>query len=159
METTHNDFKMIVLISELIGNLSRGLKTDKDWELVASLWLGVYESEEFKNLPQDVVDKYNKVLRESKGMEEQAYFLKEYFANRVQPEVSQPSELLPCFCGGKAEKLLKGNNHTKKKSVVIKCASCSMKLEIGARIYSLEWCDKEATEAWNKRANRERRTG
>lgn len=62
-------------------------------------------------------------------------------------------ELLPCpFCGGKPATTFIGNNHTKKRSVEIKCTECFTKQVTGAIRHDHKWCEEKAIETWNKRA-------
>lgn len=61
-------------------------------------------------------------------------------------------ELLPCpFCGGEADKIFKGNDYTKKRSVTIKCTKCFTEQRTGAIQNNLEWCDASAIKRWNQR--------
>ena len=64
------------------------------------------------------------------------------------------NKLKPCpFCGGEAEKKFIGNNHTKKRSIEIKCKSCRVKRVDAALYQSHEWLDDVATRNWNQRPN------
>ena len=62
------------------------------------------------------------------------------------------TELKPCpFCGGEAEKIFIGNEHTKKRSLEIKCTKCRVKRVNSAIHHSHEWLDEVSTKAWNDR--------
>jgi len=61
-------------------------------------------------------------------------------------------ELKPCpLCGGEADLTLKGNDHTKKRSVTIKCKKCSVTLTVGAMRFSHNWCEETSIKKWNTR--------
>ena len=62
-------------------------------------------------------------------------------------------KLKPCpFCDGEAEMKRAGNEHTKKRSITIKCTKCRVK-RIDATIrYDFRWLESIATKAWNRRA-------
>jgi len=65
-------------------------------------------------------------------------------------------KLKPCpFCGSEAaEPLFIGNDHTKKRTVTIKCKApgCTKGVTVGAMRFSHEWCHEEAVKKWNTRA-------
>ncbi|MAC14236.1 MAG: hypothetical protein CL539_06095 [Alcanivorax sp.] len=65
-------------------------------------------------------------------------------------------KLKPCpFCGSEAaEPLFIGNDHTKKRTVTIKCKApgCTKGVTVGALRFSHEWCHEEAAKKWNTRA-------
>lgn len=60
--------------------------------------------------------------------------------------------LLPCpFCGEYPEVRLKGNNATKKRSAEMRCIHCNISMVIGAIRNSLEWCESNLKDRWNRR--------
>ena len=65
-------------------------------------------------------------------------------------------KLKPCpFCGSEAaEPVFIGNDHTKKRTVTIKCKApgCTKGVTVGALRFSHEWCHEEAVKKWNTRA-------
>jgi Restriction alleviation protein Lar len=64
----------------------------------------------------------------------------------------EESKLLPCpFCGGIPNIIRIGNEHTKKRSVEVKCPICYTIQKTGAIRFSLDWCENVAVEKWNKR--------
>lgn len=64
-------------------------------------------------------------------------------------------KLKPCpFCGSEAaEPVFIGNDHTKKRTVTIKCKApgCTKGVTVGALRFSHEWCHAEAVKKWNTR--------
>ena len=56
------------------------------------------------------------------------------------------------FCGGEAERILRGNAHTKKRSAEIKCKECNVLMVVGAIRNDLDWCAAIVTGKWNRRA-------
>lgn len=64
-------------------------------------------------------------------------------------------KLKPCpFCGSEAaEPVFIGNDHTKKRTVTIKCKApgCTKGVTVGALRFSHEWCHEEAVKKWNTR--------
>ena len=61
-------------------------------------------------------------------------------------------KLKPCpFCGGEAERKFIGNDHTKKRSIEIKCKKCRVKRVDAALSHSHDWIDNECTKQWNER--------
>ena len=66
------------------------------------------------------------------------------------------TELLPCpFCNSKARLVKIGNDHTKKRSVNIKCTnkSCRIERTTGAIRFGHDFCEKEIVKHWNTRYN------
>lgn len=65
-------------------------------------------------------------------------------------------KLKPCpFCGSEpAEPVFIGNDHTKKRTVTIKCKApgCTKGVTVGALRFSHKWCHEEAVKKWNTRA-------
>jgi len=65
-------------------------------------------------------------------------------------------KLKPCpFCGSEAaEPVFIGNEHTKKRTITIKCKApgCTKGVTVGALRFSHEWCHAEAVKKWNTRA-------
>ena len=60
--------------------------------------------------------------------------------------------MLPCpFCGSEPDITFKGNNHTKKRSVTIKCPKCRIQRTDAALRNNHEWCAKVCIEQWNAR--------
>ena len=67
-------------------------------------------------------------------------------------------KLKPCpFCGSDAEQAQIGNNHTKTRSVKVKCSnkSCRFERTDSAIQNDIEWLEVVSTEAWNTRAEQE----
>ena len=64
-------------------------------------------------------------------------------------------KLKPCpFCGSEAaEPVFIGNDHTKKRTVTIKCKApgCTKGVTVGALRFSHKWCHEEAVKKWNTR--------
>ena len=61
-------------------------------------------------------------------------------------------ELLECpFCGGKPIAYLKGNEHTKRRSITIKCPKCLVERTTGAITQSTDWLEGKAIQLWNNR--------
>ena len=61
-------------------------------------------------------------------------------------------KLLDCpFCGGKPEKIFIGNDHTKTRSIEIKCKACRVKRVDKALTHDHKWLDEVGTKAWNQR--------
>ena len=61
--------------------------------------------------------------------------------------------LLPCpFCGGEPKILHKGNDHTKSRSVTIKCGCCRVERTDSALRNSMDWLENMAIKQWNTRA-------
>lgn len=61
-------------------------------------------------------------------------------------------ELLPCpFCGGKPDVIIKGNNLTAKRSVIVKCTSCRVQRTNAGFITPIATLVKISTEQWNMR--------
>jgi len=60
--------------------------------------------------------------------------------------------LLNCpFCGSEPVVKHIGNEHTKKRSIEIKCSKCRIKRIDGAIRFSFAWLERIAVEAWNQR--------
>ena len=60
----------------------------------------------------------------------------------------------PCpLCKKEVSKAFIGNNHTKKRSIEIKCRPCNLTMKMSALRFSHEWLDEKITETWNKRAS------
>ena len=58
-------------------------------------------------------------------------------------------------CGSEAaEPVFIGNDHTKKRTVTIKCKApgCTKGVTVGALRFSHKWCHEEAVKKWNTRA-------
>lgn len=67
--------------------------------------------------------------------------------------MSSDYQLKPCpFCGCEAEIRQKGNNHTSKRSVTIRCKGCRFQRTDGAIRYGMDWLVEVASRAWNTRA-------
>ena len=66
-------------------------------------------------------------------------------------------DLKPCpFCGSDNIVLIHtGNDHTRSRSVTVKCKKCICKRTTGAIANTLDWCEAEAISAWNTRADTE----
>lgn len=61
-------------------------------------------------------------------------------------------ELKPCpFCGGTPIWYLKGNDYTKKRTIVVKCPDCGTTQELGLVHLTTEWGCEKAIENWNRR--------
>lgn len=67
--------------------------------------------------------------------------------------MTENSELKPCpFCGEKAEMMRIGNEHTKKRSIVVKCTGCRIQLTNSAIMhYGFDFLHRVTVEAWNRR--------
>lgn len=64
-------------------------------------------------------------------------------------------ELKPCsFCGGDAEMLRRGNAHTKKRSITVRCKKCRVERTNAALIHSMDWLENVSIENWNMRINK-----
>ena len=62
-------------------------------------------------------------------------------------------KLLPCpFCGGIPEKTFIGNEHSKKRSMEIRCPDCRIERVTGAIRMSSDWLNEMAIKEWNQRA-------
>ena len=57
------------------------------------------------------------------------------------------------FCGDKPYVMPRGNSHTKKRSVTVKCKSCRIERTDSALHHGFEWLYRVAAENWNKRAD------
>lgn len=67
--------------------------------------------------------------------------------------MTNKTELMPCpFCKG--EPILEeiGNDHTKKRSVTIKCKSCRVKLTNAALKHPMQWLIDVSISQWNTRS-------
>jgi len=63
-------------------------------------------------------------------------------------------ELLPCpFCGGAPKLFRQGNAYTKRRRVMIKCASCRVERADATINHDMEWVECVAVEHWNVRHN------
>jgi Lar family restriction alleviation protein len=61
-------------------------------------------------------------------------------------------ELFPCpFCGGEPRLIYKGNDHTKSRSVTIKCSCCRIERTDSAMRHDFNWLENVAIEHWNTR--------
>lgn len=60
--------------------------------------------------------------------------------------------LSPCpFCGAEPKITYKGNDHTKTRSITIKCIGCRAHRTDGTMRNDITWLEKIAVEAWNRR--------
>lgn len=65
-------------------------------------------------------------------------------------------KLLPCpFCGGKPKITFKGNDHTKTRSITIKCSDCRVERTDSAIRYDHNWLKNMALGQWNTRVDGE----
>ncbi len=55
------------------------------------------------------------------------------------------------FCGGEAELQEIGNNHTKSRSVIIKCKSCRVQIKNSALKKGMDWLIDTSIKSWNTR--------
>jgi len=61
-------------------------------------------------------------------------------------------ELLACpFCGSEPTIKHIGNDHTKTRSIEIKCPKCRVKRIDAARRFSFAWLERVTAENWNRR--------
>ena len=61
-------------------------------------------------------------------------------------------EFMPCpFCGSNPHVIPKGNIHTKKRSVTVKCKNCRIERTDAALTHGFDWLYEKAAENWNKR--------
>lgn len=61
-------------------------------------------------------------------------------------------EFLPCpFCGTMPHVTPKGNRHTKKRSVTVKCGTCRVERIDAALTQDFDWLYKIASKNWNRR--------
>lgn len=61
-------------------------------------------------------------------------------------------ELLDCpFCGGRPVAYLQGNEHTRKRSITIKCQKCFIKRTVGAIVQPTKWLEEKSIQLWNNR--------
>jgi hypothetical protein len=71
----------------------------------------------------------------------------------AEVEESNSTPLLCCpFCGAQPKLTERGNDHTKKRSVTIKCPKCRIERTDAALKFDMAWLVKTATENWNNRA-------
>ena len=63
------------------------------------------------------------------------------------------------FCGDMPYVMPRGNSHTKKRSVVVKCKSCRIERTDSALTQSFDWLYKVAAKNWNQRINTPTDTG
>ena len=62
--------------------------------------------------------------------------------------------LKPCpFCGEVPEIYTRGNNRTRKRSVVVKCPGCRVERTHSGLRRSIEWLWDKAADSWNQRAD------
>lgn len=62
------------------------------------------------------------------------------------------SELLPCpMCGAEPDAIEVGNDHTKKRSLTIKCPKCRVQITNSAMRFSMEWLHEISANQWNCR--------
>ena len=72
--------------------------------------------------------------------------------NKIHNYDTQLDELLDCpFCGGKPSAHLIGNEHSKKRVIVIKCTRCFVERRVGAIYHETSWIEETAIKAWNNR--------
>ena len=57
------------------------------------------------------------------------------------------------FCGDRPYVMPKGNMHTKKRSVTVKCKKCRIQRTDAALSHGFEWLYRVAADNWNKRVN------
>lgn len=63
-------------------------------------------------------------------------------------------ELLPCpFCGRNPEILHKGNDHSKKREITIRCTNvhCRIQRTNASFGFGFDWLEAVAAKGWNKR--------
>ena len=61
--------------------------------------------------------------------------------------------LKPCpFCGGDAEGQHIGNDHTKKRTIIIKCPTCQIERTVSTLHHDFKWLENVAAKSWNQRA-------
>lgn len=61
-------------------------------------------------------------------------------------------ELKDCpFCGSKPKVTIIGNDHTKSRSIIVKCPSCRIQRKDSAIRFGIDWLKRVAKEQWNAR--------
>jgi hypothetical protein len=56
------------------------------------------------------------------------------------------------FCGGKAAARYVGNDHTKKRSIMVRCTVCRITRTDSMLKHEWDWLENIAIEGWNKRS-------
>lgn len=55
------------------------------------------------------------------------------------------------FCGDMPYVIPKGNSHTKKRSVTVKCKACRVEVTTAALTHGFDWLYEKAAKGWNRR--------
>lgn len=72
------------------------------------------------------------------------------------PDGGKMTELKPCpFCGAEPELIRRGNEHTRKRSVDVRCPECRVQRTDAAIVHDLDWLESRAVENWNRRRSDE----
>ena len=62
------------------------------------------------------------------------------------------NDLKPCQCGSIYIEITRiGNDHTKSRSIKIRCSNCRLERTVSSIRQNFEWLENEATKAWNFR--------
>ena len=62
------------------------------------------------------------------------------------------NDLKPCLCGSSAiESIRIGNDHTKSRSIKIRCRNCRLERTVSSIRKNFEWLENESIKAWNFR--------
>ena len=70
------------------------------------------------------------------------------------PYAQQVEGFLPCpFCGTAPVITKQGNDHTKKRALIVSCPECRIQRTDAAIHYGFDWLMLVAMKNWNKRAN------
>lgn len=68
-------------------------------------------------------------------------------------------ELLPCpFCGGCAHVRRIGNEHTKKRAIMVRCPACRIERTDACLHYGFDWLEDVAARHWNQRFHAQPKT-